>query len=560
MRLMGQETEYAVRTGDCNTDVDHTLVYDALMRALAEITLTQKGRTLFRMQTFTENGGAFHYEFLPTAPSKGLIEGATPECRGALELIRYQRAQERLLLKAMETAETILAGDGHPVKLGLLKNCRDAEGHVYGVQENYEATLAQGPRLFFWRLGLILLVIPWIASILLYWLCVLLNLILILAGCALALLLWPILGLLGGFWITSLRPHFQRSGARNLGQTISRLIGYWEIALTTLLLQPLFTLFHLLFRLCAFRNIRNHACTFLISRAIFTGTGRLMPDGSFEISEKATAAQRTLRITPLPFEHAIFDIGNFLKQLVGCDFSFTAGYLKLFRGKHRLQLGISDANHCQVADFFKYGATALIFEMAEQNQLTTLPRLRHPIRAARRLASDPEATLLTDQGPFTALQLQKLYYDHAITYLHGHTCTELEHHKIAALWKRLITDYEQNPAKLFGHIDWITKKALIEDRRGHDENPDALKKIDLKYSELGKGYFAQLDLAGFTHKILGDQDIEKACIQPPADSPALARSRTIRRYAGSGERITVHWEGAKIGGGLAGKIVPFKRR
>ena len=51
----------------------------------------------------------------------GLIEGATPECRGPLQVVRYQRAQDQLLSQCARLAEV----DG---ELSLVKNDRDAHG------------------------------------------------------------------------------------------------------------------------------------------------------------------------------------------------------------------------------------------------------------------------------------------------------------------------------------------------------------------------------------------------------------------------------------------------
>ena len=47
----------------------------------------------------------------------------------------------------MPAAERELSSRGFPGQLGLLKNCRDARGHCYGAQENYDAQIAvlKGP-------------------------------------------------------------------------------------------------------------------------------------------------------------------------------------------------------------------------------------------------------------------------------------------------------------------------------------------------------------------------------------------------------------------------------
>ncbi len=122
-----------------------------------------------RPQTFTQNGAAFHYEYLPYRMEGGLIEGATPECRGPGQVLLYQKAQEALLRKAVPQAEQELGSSGFPGRLGFLKNCRDAEGHVYGVQESFECLVVTGSELWFYRLGLALLVPLLAVTVVLGW-------------------------------------------------------------------------------------------------------------------------------------------------------------------------------------------------------------------------------------------------------------------------------------------------------------------------------------------------------------------------------------------------------
>src|SRR5262249_10454857 len=104
------------------------------------------------------------YEAQPQALDDGLIEAGTPECRGPSEVVLYQRAQEDLLVRAIPIVARRLDGE-----LTLLKNCRDAAGHTYGAQENYEADLARGVWLGVWRAGLAALTLPTIVAGLLTW-------------------------------------------------------------------------------------------------------------------------------------------------------------------------------------------------------------------------------------------------------------------------------------------------------------------------------------------------------------------------------------------------------
>ena len=154
---MGQETEYAIRFSPELTHPGNDKIYGLLAEAIGTQVRTEPGFYSKRPQIFTQNGGAFHYEYVPHRVDGGLIEGATPECRGPGQLLLYQRAQEALLLKAVPIAEARLRDQGYPGKLGLLKNCRDALGHVYGAQESFEADVSEDALLWLYRVGLIAL-------------------------------------------------------------------------------------------------------------------------------------------------------------------------------------------------------------------------------------------------------------------------------------------------------------------------------------------------------------------------------------------------------------------
>ena len=102
---------------------------------------------------------------VPIGSNDGLLESATPECRGASQLLLYQRAQEAVIQRALPLARARLAARGFDVDLAVVKNSRDADGHVFGTQENYEVEIARGWRLLLYRSGLAVL-LPVIALLL----------------------------------------------------------------------------------------------------------------------------------------------------------------------------------------------------------------------------------------------------------------------------------------------------------------------------------------------------------------------------------------------------------
>jgi proteasome accessory factor PafA2 len=61
-------------------------------------------------------------------------EYSTPECRDALECLRYDRAGEQILIRSMEAAD-LVSRDGS--RLVIYKNNSDGKGNSYGAHENY---------------------------------------------------------------------------------------------------------------------------------------------------------------------------------------------------------------------------------------------------------------------------------------------------------------------------------------------------------------------------------------------------------------------------------------
>ena len=159
-RLMGLETEYAIRFRS-SSGVQQVTLYRALLSALRQRLPLVSGSSL-EEKHFTANGGTIGFERVSHSGGFGLIECATPECRGPRELITWQRAQDRLVMQCAQDCND-------EANFFLVKNSRDSQGNVYGSHENY--AIRVGPiAIWFWRffalvasvmsIGFWLLVIP----------------------------------------------------------------------------------------------------------------------------------------------------------------------------------------------------------------------------------------------------------------------------------------------------------------------------------------------------------------------------------------------------------------
>lgn len=550
-RLVGQETEYAIRFSPELRHPGNDLIYEALSRAIAARVRTGPGMYSGRPEIFTQNGGAFHYEYYPYCSEGGLIEGATPECRGPAQLLLYQKAQEALLRKVIPDAERRLRSSGYPGKLGLLKNCRDAEGHIYGAQESFEADVARGSTLWLYRFGLAALLPLLALTVLVSWA--------IFIGLAVGVLVAAI-----AWAFALLLPPVRRLGwhqrfSRRDDHRLENALGRYHYALIYVVTWPFITAFSLVLRAFAFRAIRRDATAFLVTRCLVSGAGSVDDEGNFTLSEKGPATNGVMRGSIRPGERAIFDIGNLMKPGLAAAHLHLTPLAGLFRRRQRLQLGLADSCMLQEAEFLKIGATALVIDMVEQGYLRDAPRIRRPVAALHAVAADSSlgAEVPTDRGSMTALEIQRFYLERAKELVRQSTTTSIEAADVIRLWEECLVALEKRElGRLVGRVDWVTKRFLLEscsDGGGQAR----LKTIDLRYHELGEGYAWRLEGSGAAATLLALDEVERAIAEPPRGTPAFTRGRFIRTRTPGFVPTRISWESARVGGRLQGKVVHF---
>jgi Pup amidohydrolase len=564
-RLIGTETEYALCYDPpaAGFHPGNETLYRALIDAVGRSVHTRPGRGVvdtLRTRVFTENGGSLYYEYVPHAPAGGLIEGGTPECRGPSQLLLYQRAQDALLARASVDVARDLSMRGLGGELRLLKNCRDAQGHTYGAQENYEVDIAQGGHLLFLRV-VVASLLPLVAVVSVVhwlWIVLLVSIALTVTACALALD-FALLITRGG----------RRHASSFLSQDIfssqgfaTRVLGRFETMVGVLLHAPVLLTFALTLRLVAYRPYRHGAMAFLASRSVVSGAGSLEPDGRFILSEKAGAIRRLMRWSILPSDRGFLETGHLMKPLISPVWLDWTSIRRLFDVRQRFQLGLADANLCDVAEYLKIGTTALVLDMVDAGVLEDAPQLSDPTTCAQHLSADDtlQATVTTTDGhSLTSLDIQRYYHSRAKEWLAGHTEVNLEAHEVVRLWGEILTALENDPDSLVGQLDWVTKRALIA-RCGEPTDGPAAKKVDLRYHELGSGYHAWLKEAGLTVNLLDEPAVQDAIRTPPGNTPATMRGRLIRELASTNTDASVSWEAVHIGPGLKGKVIRLDER
>jgi proteasome accessory factor A len=207
----------------------------------------------------------------------------------------------------------------------------------------------------------------------------------------------------------------------------------------------------------------------------------------------------------------------------------VAPIVALFSRRQRLQLGLSDSNRAQTAEYLKIGATSLVFDMAEAGFLDDAPRVVRPADALKCFSNDPtlrKRVALRTGERMNALELQRWYLRRAEQYISAHRVASLECGEVVALWRATLNALESDPSSLVGRIDWVTKQALITG--GGDLSRAAKKKIDIKYHEVGSGYFSLLERRGLAPVRVSRAAIRAAVLDPPENTPAWKRGRLVR--------------------------------
>ncbi len=559
-RLVGLETEYAIRFHRSGADASvgsRFLLYQSLVSRLQPRMLTAPARH-FKEGLFLANGGAVWFESERPAAGGGLIEGSTPECRGPRQVLLYQRAQDRMLGEAARTSDV----DG---RMTLIKNDRDGCDHVYGAQENYEAVVASGALLGAWRVGLILLV----PLLLMTWLGFLLMI-----GCVLVYL--AIAGLVFLPMQAVLRhPHrvalvlFGRDlveGRETGGATPVWLESLLLLA-TRVVTAPLAVALWCMAALFAFRRIRHRLAPFLISRCVVAGAGMVDSDGRFGISDKGPAVNCVLGLGGFLKDRPIFTIGHFFKALCVESWASPRSFFRMFGQRQRLQIGIGDSNMAETAEFLRVGTTALVLDLIEADELPALPTLKNPIRALHAICSDPtlkQTVTLADGRQWTALDLQRFYWDACRQFVARHPEANREAHEVLQRWSDVLDSLEQVPGssdvplELIGLVDWATKLHLIKE--AVDPNDwSTVKKVDICYHELSdNGYFSMLQSAGLTPCLIESNELDLAVRVPPPDSPATMRGHFIREFSGDADQqLSVNWQQVVLGRGFSAKVIPL---
>lgn len=231
----------------------------------------------------------------------------------------------------------------------------------------------------------------------------------------------------------------------------------------------------------------------------------------------------------------------------------------------RLHVIIGDANLSQTSTWLRCGMTALVLSMIE---LGTCPavELLDPVAALQAISHDPtlQATVPTaDRRRLTGVDLMELYLEAAEGHVRRFGMDDPATVDVLAAWRETVDLLRTDPAALADRLDWVAKHQLLSgyrERHGLPWDDPRLGMMDLQYADLrlDKGLHHALVRRGSLRTLVGEDVIQRAVHQPPQDTRAWVRGRTVDVFGRS--VVGASWETLLLRPDPDGPIHRFHQR
>ena len=294
---------------------------------------------------------------------------------------------------------------------------------------------------------------------------------------------------------------------------------------------------YLLSRETPFGEVIRFAMTFMVTRQIVTGAGKVgrendRPEVDFQVTQRA----------------------DFFEEQVGLETTLKRPIINTRDEPHgdpskyrRLHVILGDANLSEVQIFLKLGTTALMLAALEDGAIPDSLDLLDPVGATWQVSHDVslrQPLELDGGGTATALDLQERYLEWLSKYV--------EKEMDDPVWSQLIKEWERTlgllgtePAKLSDTLDWVAKKRLFEgyvNRDGLDWSAAKLRAMDLQYHDVdpAKGLYNRLVEKGAMRTLFTREEVDNAVVTPPQRTRAYFRGRCVSEFSSS--LVAANWD------------------
>ncbi len=219
----------------------------------------------------------------------------------------------------------------------------------------------------------------------------------------------------------------------------------------------------------------------------------------------------------------------------------------------RLHVIAGDSNMSEYATYAKMGSTIALLQMLEDEVVFRDLTLENPIRAIREISHDMTCrrkVRLANGRELSALDIQWEYLERVMRYTRT-TGVSPEIERAVSMWEHLLTGLEKDPMTLNREVDWVAKYHLMEryrERHNLALSSARLALIDLNYHDVNRdrGLFYKLEKGGLVDRIVTDEDVTRAMVEPPQTTRARLRGAFIRAAKEKRRDFTVDWVHLKL--------------
>ncbi|MDO5727579.1 MAG: proteasome accessory factor PafA2 family protein, partial [Bowdeniella nasicola] len=286
---------------------------------------------------------------------------------------------------------------------------------------------------------------------------------------------------------------------------------------------------YLIDRKLAFGDVVQHLTTFLVTRQLVTGAGRVgigqrSEEAGFQISQRADYIETDVGLQTT-YERPIINT----RDEPHCD-------ARRFR---RLHVIVGDANRFDVANYLKVGVTSLVLWLLERGhvplQLDALC-LTAPVVDMWGVSHNPfDHQLSTQTGRYTALDVLRIIRDLIGEALNADGIDNREIWQVLDTYTRVLDGLDHDPASVAADVEWVAKRELLtrlKDRRNLSWDAPAIRAADLQWHELSdRSLVSMLQRAGRVTRLVDDDEVNAAITTPPTDTRASIRGAMITHFS-----------------------------
>ncbi len=284
--------------------------------------------------------------------------------------------------------------------------------------------------------------------------------------------------------------------------------------------------------------------TFLVTRQIFTGSGRV---------GAASPQEAWIQMDRLIVPRAVvghthgaqpsFQISQRADHIVNDFFEWVQQNRAIVNTRdepladpnqyRRIHLLLGDSNMAEFATALKLGTTGLVLQLIEDGHAPRGLDINEPVEALQEISQDQDRRWL--------VQLQSGKTVSAIDIQEEFLAAAKQHYQkqdeetdwVLEQWESVLRDLRGDYAKLVGRVDWASKLWLLESFRETEQlnwQDPMLKSLDLEYHNLNptKGLYYGLMEEGRVPRLTTDKAIALASDHPPRNTRAFGRGELIR--------------------------------